>query len=60
MNNDFHQNRVIYELFEGLALEGLTKSPIPTAATPAANGHSESISNGNGLSNGVSQPITAA
>ncbi|KAH8172815.1 methylenetetrahydrofolate reductase domain-containing protein [Sarocladium implicatum] len=60
VNNDFHENRVIYELLDGLALEGLTKSPIPGAATPAANGHFESLTNGDSLSNGASQPIATA
>ena len=59
VNNDFHENRAIYELFDGLAVKGLTKSPTPVSATPATNGnHAESaangdLSNGNGVSHAV-------
>jgi methylenetetrahydrofolate reductase (NADPH) len=61
VNNDFHENRVIYELLDGLAVEGLTNSPIPASVTPATNGnHTEPVANGNGHSNGVDQAVATA
>jgi hypothetical protein len=60
VNNDFHENRVIYELLDGLAVEGLTKSPIPASATLATNGnHMDTVANGN-YSNGDGKAVATA
>lgn len=61
VNNDFHENRAIYELFDGLAVEGLTKSPVPAHAAPATNGkHAESVTNGLSNGNGAVPAVATA
>lgn len=64
MNNDFHENRAIYELFDGLAVAELS-TPVLVKAVPVINGSKEAVRdpaesqalNGNGNGNGQPQPL---
>ncbi len=51
---------MIYELLDGLAVEGLTKSPVPASASLATNGnHIDTIANGNHSNGDVPAVATA-